>query len=121
MKIIKQLAIVLSICLAGDALVALFSLPFSGSILGMVILFVLLCLKVVKPSDIEEVANFLLGNMMLLFIPISVGFMTTVTHLQGSLLSFLTICIIGTIVVLLLTGHTVQLVQKISRKIKGAK
>lgn len=71
----KQLSIVSLISVAGEQIASYFHLPIPGSVVGMVILFSLLCLGIVKPSQIREVSDFLLKHMAFFFIPIAVGLM----------------------------------------------
>ena len=44
-----------------------------GSVIGMILLFTALCLKIVKPDRIKPVAKFLCDNMALFFVPAGVG------------------------------------------------
>ena len=46
-----------------------------GSVIGMLLLFLSLCLKIVKPGQIKAVAGFLTKNMSLFFVPAGVGIM----------------------------------------------
>ena len=70
MKVFNQIGILLGVWAAGE-LVSQFikniiSIP--GSILGMIILFLLLQFKVIREEKIKDVADFLLGNMGIFFI-----------------------------------------------------
>lgn len=60
----------------------LLKLPIPGSVLGMLFLFSLLQSKLLKVSDVEEVGNFLLANMTILFLPAGVGIMAHFELLQ---------------------------------------
>ncbi len=46
-----------------------------GSVLGMVLLFLALKLRIVKADDVRPVADFLTKNMTLFFLPASIGIM----------------------------------------------
>ena len=48
-----------------------------GSVIGMVLLFAALSLKWVRPGAVKRVATFLLDNMMLFFVPVGVGLITS--------------------------------------------
>ena len=63
------------ICLLSDALVALTGLPVPANVLGILILFGLLCLGVIRIEQVEGMADFLLRHLMFFFIPIVTGLM----------------------------------------------
>ncbi|WP_312524183.1 CidA/LrgA family protein [Anaerospora sp.] len=83
-----QLLIILLVSLAGDKMAAVFSLPIPGSVVGMLLLFTLLSLGVIKPAQIQEVTGFLLKHMAFFFIPVTVGLMNywEIFHQQGIVL-----------------------------------
>jgi holin-like protein len=74
-KCLGQLALLWGLYLLSDSLVALTDLPVPGNVLGIVILFSLLCLGVIRIEQVEEVADFLLKHLMFFFIPIVAGLM----------------------------------------------
>ena len=65
---LSALTLILSCQLAGE-------LPVPGPVAGMLILFSLLVLKGSVPEDIGTVADSLLKNLALLFVPAGVGVM----------------------------------------------
>jgi holin-like protein len=70
-----QLAILWGIYLLSDLLVSLAALPIPGNVLGVVILFGLLCLGVIKLEQVEGMADFLLKHLVFFFVPIVAGLM----------------------------------------------
>jgi holin-like protein len=94
------------ILLAGlsDAIVKWLHLPISGSIVGIIILFALLQLKVIRMEWIELGSKWLLAEMLLFFIPAAVGitnYKSLVVH--SGIFIFLSI-LISTIAVMLFAG-----------------
>jgi holin-like protein len=94
------------ILLAGlsDAIVKWLHLPISGSIVGIIILFALLQLKVIRMEWIELGSKWLLAEMLLFFIPAAVGitnYKSLVVH--RGIFIFLSI-LISTIAVMLFAG-----------------
>lgn len=49
--------------------------PLPGNVLGVVVLFTLLCLGVVRLKHVERTADFLLRHLVFFFVPIAVGLM----------------------------------------------
>ena len=72
MKILKQLLIICAFALAGNLLYYLLSLahvPFPGSLLGMILLFVFLLIGIVKSEHVEDVGKWFIDNMGIFFVP----------------------------------------------------
>lgn len=70
-----QLAVLIAIYHASAWLVRVTGLPIPANVLGIVILFALLCFGIIKLEQVREVAEFLLRHLIFFFIPISVGLM----------------------------------------------
>jgi len=75
LKYCVQLGILWGISLLGGYLSSLTDLPIPGNVLGVVILFCLLCLGVIKLEQVEGMADFLLKHLVFFFIPIVTGLM----------------------------------------------
>ncbi|MBM7636396.1 CidA/LrgA family protein [Streptococcus saliviloxodontae] len=75
MKLYVQFMIILFFSLVGEGISSFFSLPVPGSIIGLILLFIALQVKVVRIRHIFTVGEFLLANMTILFLPAGVGIM----------------------------------------------
>ncbi len=93
----------------------------SGNIVGMLLLFVLLMLRVAKADDVRPVAKFLLGTMALFFVPYGVGLIESYRVILNNLWAIITAAVLSTVVVLLVTGHTFQWVNRLLGRGKTAK
>jgi len=74
-KCLGQLAVLWSIYLLSDYFVALTDSPVPANVLGVAILFSLLCFGVIRIEQVEDVADFLLKHLVFFFIPIVAGLM----------------------------------------------
>jgi len=110
MKIIGQLAIILSVYLTGVLLETVFSLPIPGSIIGMLLMLSLLHLKIVKVEMIEDVSNFFLDNMVFFFIPVTVGIMSSYQILDGYLFKVVGIIVASVIITIAITASIVEFI-----------
>lgn len=120
MKILSQIGIVLGVCLVGEWISAVLPFPFPASVIGMILLFLLLCTKCLEPWHIREKADFLQKNMAFFFIPAGVGIMAHFDVLRGRLLPFVTVCLITTVVTFAATAFSVMAVMRLqSRGKKG--
>ena len=110
MKFFRESILLLSIYFAGEIISNLLNLPVPGSIIGMILLFVLLTSHIVKVENVENLANFFLDHLAFFFIPASVGLMTSFASLKGSIFKIILLCILTTIIVIAVTGITVQFI-----------
>ena len=67
MKLFRESLIILGIYLLGELLASSLHLPVPGNILGMVILFILLCTKIVKVDNISTCNKFFIRSFSFLF------------------------------------------------------
>ena len=72
---LSALTLILSCQLAGELITRFAGLPVPGPVAGMVILFAQLAIKGSVPENIGAVADSLLRNLALLFVPAGVGVM----------------------------------------------
>lgn len=118
MRILLQFAIIVGICLVGEFLHKIVGIPVPGNILGMVLLFILLCLKVVKIDHIKDVSDFLLKYIAFFFLPPSISIMAAGDEVLSQWPLLLAMCVVLTIVTMVSTGWAVQLSVQISKTIK---
>ena len=74
MKILKQLLLLLVICLAGEGIAQVLPFAFPASVISMLILFALLLTGVLKLAQVQDVTSFLTGNMAFFFISPIISF-----------------------------------------------
>ena len=110
MKFFRESILLLSIYFISEVISKLLNLPVPGSIIGMILLFVLLTSNIVKIEKVENLANFFLDHLAFFFIPASVGLMTSFASLKGSIFKIILLCILTTIIVISVTGLTVQFI-----------
>ena len=80
----------------------------SGSIMGMLLLFLSLVFKIVKPEQVRSAATFFLDNMMLFFVPLGVGLVASYA-LIGKFLTAITVAsAVSTLLVLVVVGLIAQ-------------
>ena len=92
MKLLREMLIIVFIYFLGEFISKSFIHSVPGNIIGMLILLVLLCTKVVKVEAIDCVAQFFLDHLAFFFVPAGVGLMTSVGLLEGNILKLLFIC-----------------------------
>lgn len=108
MNKLGQFGIILLILLVGDIVQKYFQLSIPSTVIGMIILLLLLLLRIVKIQWVDGISKILLDNLSLLFIPAGVGIINEFQIFKGHLLPIIAIIVITTIIVILVTGYTVQ-------------
>lgn len=70
-----QIGILFLVSLLGEWITQFLHLPVPGSVVGMILLFGLLCGGILKIGQIQQVSDFLLKHMAFFFVPVAVGLM----------------------------------------------
>lgn len=108
MKFMKQLASILTISLIAELMEYLIPLPVAASMYGLVLMLVGLTTKLIPLEKVEGAADFLVEIMSVLFVPPTVGIMTSVEALQEMLIPLCVIAIVSTILIMGVTGRVAQ-------------
>ena len=111
MKYICQLGIILGVSFAGEVLARVLPLPVPASVWGLVLMLALLILRIIKPAQIRDAAEYLIAIMPLLFVPPTVGLMQSWGLLRDNLLSFIIAVTLITAIVMAVTGLVAQRVE----------
>ena len=119
MKYLRQFGIILAVTCVGEIMKYFIPLPIPGSIYGLILMFVLLLLRVIKVEHVKETGEFLIEIMPLMFIPAGVGLITSWEQLQSFMVLLLVITVVSTFVVMIVTGKVTDFL--ISRIGKGEK
>ena len=116
MKYLKQLTIILIVSLISEALGYFIPLPVPASVYGLILMFILLCTKVIKLEAVEDVADFLIKVMPFIFVAPTVALMTSFDIIKGKVLWLFIMCFVSTIAVTAVTGLVAQLIIRIKKK-----
>lgn len=110
MKYIRQFFIIMAVSFFGEVLKWLLPLPVPASIYGLVLLFLALYTKVLRPEQIEDTADFLIEIMPLMFIPAGVKLLVSWGELRPVLVPVVIIMVASTIIVMVVSGLVTQAV-----------
>ena len=112
MKILRQVVIILAILLLGEGIRLATGITIPGTVIGMVLLFIALMTKLIRLDQIEQVSKFLLDHLAFLFVPAGVGLINSLDVIGSSWLPILVIVLVSTVIVIGVTGWTVQLLKR---------
>ncbi|AIR82839.1 MULTISPECIES: CidA/LrgA family protein [Staphylococcus] len=118
-KLILQLALIMLITFIGTEVQKLLHIPLAGSIVGLMLFFLLLQFKIVPESWINVGADFLLKTMVFFFIPSVVGIMDVASNITINYILFFIVIIIGTCLVALSSGYIAEKMLEKSNTRKG--
>lgn len=108
----KGIFYILLFWLIGNGLSRLTGGYISGNIIGMILLFAALNLRIVRAEAVRPAARFLLGAMALFFVPFGVGLMVSYETIMHNLWAILVSGAVSTVLVLLATGHMFQFLNR---------
>ena len=106
-------------CLAlGELIVRTSGATLPASIIGMLILTLLLKLKVGNLEWVRGLTDFLIANLGFFFVPPGVALMLYFDLIKAEILPIALATLLSTIIVLIITGHTHQVVSKGENKVR---
>lgn len=119
MKLLSQIGIVFGICLVSMGIEAILPFSFPASVIGMIVTFILLLLKILKLEHIKTFSDFLLGNMAFLFVPAGVNIINYLSVLVDNILPLLVVCVVSTILTFGATAYSIKLTMYLMKKRGG--
>ena len=118
MRILKQIGFIFGICLVGQIIAELIPVPFPGSVMSMVLLFILFMLNWANPEKLKNVNDFLLENMSFFFVPSAVSIIKKYDLIKNRIVQILIICVVSFVVTFAVTAYTVTFVMKIQERFR---
>ena len=103
---IVGLLIIFAILYLSKFILDMIHISFPAPILGIIILFILLKIGIVKENWVEVFCNFMLKNMILFFVPIFVGIITYVDLISKNFLAIIMTIFITTTLVMVVVSLT---------------
>ncbi|OCF99982.1 hypothetical protein A9G08_05355 [Gilliamella sp. wkB195] len=105
--------IILTICLwAGNVVSAILPIMIPGSIIGLLILFILLTFQLIPTCWIKNSCNLFMRYMTVLFIPAAMGIMDNYSLLLDNWIPIIFASVGGSVIVLYLTAFLTEHLHK---------
>ncbi|ATD31533.1 CidA/LrgA family protein [Macrococcoides bohemicum] len=111
-----QILLIILITSVGNFLQQLLHLPIAGSIIGLVLFYILLMTGVVKETWIKSGANLFLTTMIFFFLPSIVGVKNIIGQMDSNFVIFFLLIAFGTVTVAYLSGY---IAEKSINRLKG--
>ncbi|MFC5447741.1 CidA/LrgA family protein [Paenibacillus aestuarii] len=107
-----QIAFLIIVSWLMNKLVQWLHIPVPGSILGMILVFLLLQMKLLPRKLLEAGSNWLIATMLLFFIPPAVGIISYRQLLVDKGLQIVLVIVFGTVIVMVCSGLVAQVIAK---------
>ncbi|MCJ1655630.1 antiholin-like murein hydrolase modulator LrgA [Staphylococcus sp. NRL 16/872] len=105
-----QQALTISVVLLISKIIESFiPFPMPASVIGLVLLFILLCTGIVKLGQVEKVGTALTNNISFLFVPAGISVINSLPLLSQHPILILLLIIISTLLLLVCVGFVSQL------------
>ncbi len=119
MKHLLQIGVVCGVYWVSQCIEHVLPFAFPASVISLLLLLALLLVRVLKAGHIQNVADFLTGNMSFFFLPATVSIMNYVDTIFENAVAFFTICVVSMITTFAATAGTVVLTRRLLRKGEG--
>ncbi|MDE1184990.1 MAG: CidA/LrgA family protein [Pantoea sp.] len=111
-RYLRAFIIIYAALYAGIGISTLLPINIPGSIIGMLLLFMLLALQILPVDWVKPGCHLLIRYMALLFVPISVGVMSYTDILTAQFGPIVVSCLISTFLVLVVVGLSAERMQR---------
>lgn len=116
-QIILQIAVLYGFFLTGKWLQLNFELMIPGSIIGMVLFFIVLLSGLFPTKWFERGSELLLSHMPFMFLPVTVGVLNYLSFFQGKGLLLIVVVLLSTMIVMVSSAYVGQtMVQRKERQ-----
>ncbi len=112
---IAALTLLFSCQLTGEVVVRLLGITFPGPVLGMGLLFAGLLAFGRASAPLEQVADTLLRNLSLLFVPAAVGVVQQIGLIASNAVAIFAALIVSTLLTLVVTVYTFRGIARMTR------
>ena len=116
MKIIIQTGIIFAICWLSQIIEAILPFDFPASVIGMILVFLLLLLKILKVEHIKEKTDFILGNMSFFFLPAGVSIIQYLDVLKNTIVQLFIICLVSTVLTFAACAYSMKAVMRLMER-----
>lgn len=114
-----QIIILLVICLISMSVAHFMPFVLPTNIFAMFLLFAALMTGVIKEAQVADVGDFLIANMMIMFVPVGVSLIDTYEVIAPHIVSFVLISIFTTLTTFIFSAVTIELILRLQGKRKN--
>lgn len=112
LQLIYQIAILFGVYYIGTWIQHYFQLFIPGSVIGLILMFILLSTGILNTRFIDDGASFMIKHLVLFFIPATVGLLNFYHLFAGKGILLIVITMVSSLLVMITSGYTSQLLAK---------
>lgn len=116
-KVIFQIGLLILIWWMGSLIQKQFNLPISAAVIGLFMVLIGLMTGIFKLNWIKSGSDFILGELVLFFIPCFIGLMRYKDLFMTEGWQLIVVVVLGTICVMIFTAYSVHLGFKLEKKL----
>lgn len=109
-----------AIMLLSNIIIKYLPFPMPASVMGLILLFIALCTKVVKLEQVEGLGTSLTGLISFLFVPSGISVINSLGIMGEYGIQIVSIIIIATVILLAVTGWSASALLKLRDKHSGS-
>ncbi len=113
MNTVKAFFILTAVSLAGDILSYSVRGILPGSVLGMLLLFLLLSGKKIEIESVRETSLFLVANLSLFILPAALSVITVSGISEKDIILLVSVCAVSTVITLAVTALVIEYLLKL--------
>ena len=117
-KVILQIGLLILIWWISSIIQKQFNLPISAAVIGLFMVLIGLMTGIFKLNWIKSGSDFILGELVLFFIPCFIGLMKYKNLFITEGWQLIVVVVLGTICVMVFTAYSVHIGFKLERKLK---
>ncbi|MFW1985112.1 CidA/LrgA family protein [Acinetobacter guillouiae] len=117
-KVTLQIGLLILIWWIGSIIQKQFNLPISAAVIGLFMILIGLMTGIFKLNWIKSGSDFILGELVLFFIPCFIGLMKYKNLFMTEGWQLIVVVVLGTICVMVFTAYSVHIGFKLERKLK---
>ncbi|MBP2543201.1 CidA/LrgA family protein [Acinetobacter guillouiae] len=117
-KVTLQIGLLILIWWIGSIIQKQFNLPISAAVIGLFMVLIGLMTGIFKLNWIKSGSDFILGELVLFFIPCFIGLMKYKNLFMTEGWQLIVVVVLGTICVMVFTAYSVHIGFKLERKLK---
>jgi len=117
-KVTLQIGLLILIWWIGSIIQKQFNLPISAAVIGLFMVLIGLMTGIFKLNWIKSGSDFILGELVLFFIPCFIGLLKYKNLFMTEGWQLIVVVVLGTICVMVFTAYSVHIGFKLERKLK---
>ncbi|MBO0475505.1 antiholin-like murein hydrolase modulator LrgA [Vagococcus sp. DIV0080] len=118
---LEQAFIYALILLIANGIASISPIPLPPSLIGMVLLFLALCLNIIKLEQVEGLGNNLSKIISFLFVPSGISLITSLDIMAKYGVQIMSLIFIGILVLFVTIGYSSTLLLKVRESFKSGK